>query len=240
MAIPQHIGIIMDGNGRWAKEKGLPRTAGHKKGASILRSVLTHAKKKGVKIVTLYAFSSENWNRPKEEVATLMNLFREYLKNDIKALSDEHIRISFIGDKNRFDDDLRQQMISLEEKTRNFNDFRVVLALSYGSRDDITNAVQQIALKVKQNQLTPQEITKETIKNHLSTADISDPDLIIRTSNEQRVSNFLLWELAYAEFYFTPVHWPDFNEKELDKALNDYDSRERRFGKTSEQIVSQQ
>lgn len=236
MNIPAHIGIIMDGNGRWAKERSLPRTAGHKKGASILQDVLTYARKRGVKIVTLYAFSCENWNRPKEEVDTLMDLFRSYLKNDVNKLIKDNIRVSFIGDKNRFASDIKEQMIQIEEKTKNMNDFRVVLALNYGARDDITRAVQQIAKKAQNQELDPADITPKLIKQHLATADIMDPDLIIRTSNEHRVSNFLLWELAYAEFYFTPVHWPDFNEAELDKALENYALRERRFGKTSEQI----
>ena len=231
MSTPFHIGIIMDGNGRWAKNKGLPRTAGHKKGAENLKRVLEFARKSGVKVVTLYAFSSENWSRPKEEVDTLMNLFREYLKNDIKELVKEGVRVSFIGEREKFDTDLQEQMNLLEVKTKELSDFHVVLALSYGSRGDILNAVRLISQKVKEGMLLPQEIDSSVFSSYLSTAGLPEPDLVIRTSGEQRVSNFLLWELAYAEFYFTPVLWPDFDEKEFEKALIEFKKRQRRFGK---------
>ncbi len=231
MTLPLHIGIIMDGNGRWAQKRGLPRTAGHKKGAENLKKVLDCAKKAGVKTVTLYAFSSENWSRPKEEVDTLMNLFREYLKNDIQELIKEGVRVSFIGEREKFDADLQVEMNRLEEKTKDLSVFHVVLALSYGARNDILKAVRQLAQKVKKDELTADDINAEVFAAHLSTAQISDPDLIIRTSGEERVSNFLLWELAYSEFYFTPVLWPDFDEKEFQKALLEYEKRQRRFGK---------
>lgn len=231
MTLPTHIGIIMDGNGRWAQKRGLPRTAGHKKGAETLKKILDYAPKCGIKIMTLFAFSSENWNRPQDEVKTLMDLFRSYLKNDIAELSKKGIRVSFIGNRTKFDADLQEQMQVLESKTQELDAFHVVLALSYGSRDDIVSAVQKIAQQVKEGSLNPQEITSNTFAQALSTAGIPDPDLIIRTSGEERVSNFLLWELAYAEFYFTPVFWPDFDEKALDEALAVYESRQRRFGK---------
>lgn len=231
MSIPVHVGIIMDGNGRWAQKRGLPRTAGHKKGAENLKKVLNAARKTGVKVVTLYAFSSENWARPKEEVDTLMNMFREYLKNDIHDLIKEGVRVSFIGERDRFDYDLQEQMNLIEAKTKDLNSFHVVLALSYGSRGDILNAVKTIAKKVEQGVLKSNEIDMFQFSSHLSTVGIPDPDLIIRTSGESRVSNFLLWELAYAEFYFTPVLWPDFNEEEFEKAIKEFELRQRRFGK---------
>ena len=231
MAIPQHIGIIMDGNGRWAKQRGLPRTAGHKKGAENLKTVLNIARKSGVKIITLYAFSSENWSRPQEEVSTLMNLFREYLKNDIQELIKENVKVSFIGDRERFDTDLKEKMDEIEATTKNMTGFHVVLALSYGARGDILKSVKKIASKVKEGALSLDEIDETVFASSLSTAGIPDPDLIIRTSGEERVSNFLLWELAYAEFYFTKTLWPDFGEKEFLLALADFEQRQRRFGK---------
>ena len=230
MTIPKHIAIIMDGNGRWAKQRGLPRTAGHKKGAENLKRVLKHAHDKGVKIVTLFAFSSENWSRPKEEVDTLMSLFRNYLKNDISELAKNNVRISFIGNRSRFDDDLQEQMTLLETETHSFDGFHVVLALSYGSRDDIVLAAQKLAQGVLNNEFSIQDIDVRRFSSYLSTAEWEEPDLVVRTSGEERISNFLLWEIAYAEFYFSPVYWPDFDEVELDKALNSYQKRQRRFG----------
>lgn len=230
MPLPQHIAIIMDGNGRWATKRSLPRTAGHKAGAENLKKVLKHAQEKGIKIITLYAFSSENWSRPAEEVNTLMDLFRSYLKNDIQDLAKKGIRISFIGDKTKFAPDIQKQMVKLEQFTQNLNDFHVVLALSYGARDDIVLAVKRIAEKTKNGLLDIDEITPEVVSGHLSTANIMNPDLVIRTSGEERISNFLLWEIAYAEFYFTPVLWPDFDEKEFDKAIESFEKRHRRFG----------
>ena len=230
MALPVHVGIIMDGNGRWAKKRGLPRTAGHKKGAETLKKVLKCAREEGVKVITLYAFSSENWSRPKEEVDTLMSLFREYLKNDVNELINEGVRVSFIGEREKFDYDLIEKMNQIENQTRDLNGFHVVLALSYGSRGDILKAVQKLAQKAKDGTIEPEQIDAYQFSTHLSTAQLPDPDLIIRTSGEQRISNFLLWELAYAEFYFTSVLWPDFDEKEFKKALQDFELRQRRFG----------
>ncbi len=229
--IPQHIAIIMDGNGRWAKQRGLPRTAGHRVGAETLKKVLTYAQKKGVKIVTLFAFSSENWNRPKEEVDTLMDLFRTYLKNDVAELTKKGVRVSFIGNRFKFDTDIREQMDKLERETSHLNTFHVVLALSYGARDDIVEATRRIAEEVKSGHVEPSAIDAALFATHLSTNGIAEPDLVIRTSGEERISNFLLWELAYAELYFTPVYWPDFNETEFDNALASFEKRQRRFGK---------
>lgn len=230
MRLPKHIAIIMDGNGRWAEKRGLPRTAGHKAGAETLKKIIAYVQKKGIEVITLYAFSSENWKRPPAEVQTLMNLFRTYLKNDVNELMKKGIRVSFIGEREKFDADLVEQMNRLERQTADFKGFHVVLALSYGARNDIINAARQLAAKAARGQLKPQEIDESFFSAHLSTADLPAPDFIIRTGGEERLSNFLLWEAAYAELYFTPVFWPDFNEEELDKALESYAKRERRFG----------
>ncbi len=230
MNLPKHIAIIMDGNGRWAKKRGLPRTAGHKAGAETLKKVLTYAQKKGIEVVTLFAFSSENWKRPKEEVQTLMDLFRAYLKEDVKELVKKGIRVSFIGAREKLAPDLREQMNRLESQTADFQGFHVVLAISYGARDDIINAARQLAVKAASGQMTPDDIDETTFAAHLSTTRMPAPDLVIRTSGEERISNFLLWEMAYAELYFTPVLWPDFNETAFDEALESYQKRQRRYG----------
>ena len=231
MNIPHHVAIIMDGNGRWAQKRGLPRTAGHKAGGETLKKVLPYLKKRGVKVVTLYAFSSENWARPKDEVDTLIKLFRNYLNGDVAELKKQKTRISFIGNRHKFPDDIVQKMNELELDTENNTDFHVVLALSYGARDDMTEAIKQIVGQAVIGMIKGDDITQELISETLSTHHIPNPDLIIRTSGEQRLSNFLLWEAAYSEFYFPKVHWPDFNETEVDKALEVYAYRNRRFGK---------
>lgn len=231
MNIPHHVAIIMDGNGRWAQKRGLPRTAGHKAGGETLKKVLPYLKKRGIKVVTLYAFSSENWARPKEEVDTLIKLFRNYLNGDVSDLKKQKTRISFIGNRHKFPDDIVQKMNELELDTENYKDFHVVLALSYGARDDISAAIKQIVGQAIIGMIKANDITPELISENLSTHHIPNPDLIIRTSGEQRLSNFLLWEAAYSEFYFPKVHWPDFNETEVDKALEVYAYRNRRFGK---------
>ena len=229
--IPKHIAIIMDGNGRWATEKGLPRTEGHKAGAENVRVILEHARERGVKYVTLYAFSSENWNRPKEEVKVLMDLFRKYMKEDVAELQKKKVRVSFIGDRARFPEDMQERMNEVERETAEYNDFHVILALSYGARDDMIAAIKRIAMDVMDRQCMISNIDEEVVNNALSTHGIPYPDLVIRTSGEQRISNFLLWEIAYAELYFTPISWPDFNEQDLDIAIEAYGRRERRFGK---------
>ncbi|MGN0919255.1 MAG: isoprenyl transferase [Alphaproteobacteria bacterium] len=229
--IPTHIAIIMDGNGRWAQEKGLPRTAGHKQGAENVRPILEQAKARGVKYVTLFAFSSENWNRPKAEVKFLIDLFRKYLNEDIKELQKEKINISFVGSREKFPADIVEKMNDLERETLAFDDFHVVLALSYGAREDIIAAIKRIALDVREQKYLISSIDENVVKDALSTRKIPSPDLVIRTSGEQRLSNFLLWEIAYAELYFTPIYWPDFNEQDLDIAIEAYGRRERRFGK---------
>ncbi|MDR2902708.1 MAG: isoprenyl transferase [Lactobacillales bacterium] len=230
-AVPEHIAIIMDGNGRWAQKRFLPRSAGHKKGAEVLKSILKVIQKKGVKYVTLFAFSSENWNRPKEEVDTLVGLFRTYLDNDLSELHAQKVKVSFIGERTRFPADIVQKMNDLEEKTKNHAAFHVILALSYGGKNDITHAVQKIAQACVSGAKKARDITEDDISGALSTAGIPNPDLVVRTSGEQRVSNFLLWEMAYSEFYFSPVFWPDFDEDELDVILSDYATRQRRYGK---------
>lgn len=228
--IPQHIAIIMDGNGRWASEQGLLRSEGHRKGAENVRVILEHAKERGVKYVTLYAFSSENWKRPKEEVKVLMDLFRKYLKEDVAELQKKKVRVSFIGDRTRFPEDMQDRMNEVERETSEYHDFHVILALSYGARDDIITAIKRIALDVMDRKYMISAIDEKIINEALSTHDIPYPDLVIRTSGEQRVSNFLLWEIAYAELYFTPIYWPDFNEQDLDLALESFARRQRRFG----------
>lgn len=229
--LPKHIAIIMDGNGRWATEKGLPRAEGHKEGAKNVRVILEHARQRGVKYVTLYAFSSENWNRPKEEVKVLMDLFRKYLKEDVAELQKKKVRVSFIGDRTRFPEDMQDRMNEVERETSEYDDFHVILALSYGARDDMIAAIKRIALDVMDRKYMISGINEEIVNEALSTHGIPYPDLVIRTSGEQRISNFLLWEIAYAELYFTPIYWPDFNEQDLDIAIEAYGRRERRFGK---------
>ena len=229
--LPVHIGFIMDGNGRWAEEQGLKRTEGHKKGAEVARLVIEHAKNRGIKVVTLYAFSTENWNRPKAEVKTLLDIFRKYMNEDIKELQKQKINISFVGSREKFPADIVERMNDLERETAVFDDFHVVLALSYGAREDIIAAIKRIALDVKDGKYLISAIDENVVKEALSTRKIPSPDLVIRTSGEQRISNFLLWEIAYAELYFSPIYWPDFNEQDLDIAIEAYGRRERRFGK---------
>lgn len=228
--VPQHIAIIMDGNGRWAKSRFLPRTAGHKAGVETIRTVLRECKKLNVKYVTLYAFSTENWKRPKLEVDTLMNLLSTYLQKEVKTLHEENVRLTAIGDIK----ELPQKCVTELEKaiklTENNTGCNLNLALNYGGRRDIKDALVKIVKEAKENKINLDEIDENTISNHLSTKNIPDPDLVIRTSGEERLSNFLLWEVAYSEFYFTNSHWPDFDEKELQKAIYTYQNRDRRFG----------
>ncbi|WP_434799077.1 isoprenyl transferase [Terrisporobacter vanillatitrophus] len=228
--VPKHIAIIMDGNGRWAKSKFLPRTAGHKAGVETIRTVLRECKKLNVKYVTLYAFSTENWKRPKLEVDTLMNLLSTYLKNEVALLHKENVKLTAIGDIDNLPSKCVIELNKAIELTKNNTGCNLNLALNYGGRLDIKNALVDIINDVKVGKINLDEIDENTISNHLSTKCIPDPDLVIRTSGEERLSNFLLWEVAYAEFYFTNVHWPDFDEKELQKAIFTYQNRDRRFG----------
>ena len=228
--VPNHIAIIMDGNGRWAKKKFLPRAAGHKAGVETIRTVLRECKKLNVKYVTLYAFSTENWKRPKLEVDTLMNLLSTYLKNEVATLHKENVKLTAIGDIDNLPSQCVIELNKAIELTKNNTGCNLNLALNYGGRLDIKNALVNIVKDVNDGKMNIDEIDENTISNHLSTKCIPDPDLVIRTSGEERLSNFLLWEVAYAEFYFTNVHWPDFDEKELQKAIFTYQNRDRRFG----------
>lgn len=227
----EHIAIIMDGNGRWAQKRGLPRSMGHKKGAETVVEIVKAAKEFGVKYLTLYAFSTENWKRSPEEVGALMNLLRQYLDKDLKELSENDIRISFIGERNMLDADIVQKTERLEAQTQNHRSLHLLVALSYGSRLEILNAVKKIAECVKSGDMCVKDIDEKTFSDMLYTQNVPDPDLLIRTSGEQRISNYLLWQLAYTEFFFTKTLWPDFTKDELEEIIQSYQTRERRYGK---------
>lgn len=228
LKVPQHVAIILDGNGRWAKKRLLPRSAGHSAGARTVEDCCEWAWDLGIKYLTVYAFSTENWRRSDDEVAYLMNLLRDYMKNCLARSRKNNMRVRVIGDKSRLDEDLRASIEELENESASFTGLNFQVAINYGGRDEIVRAVKRI---VSENSAeTGDKITEDMISSYLDTADIPDPDLIIRTSGEQRISNFLLWQLAYSEFYFTDVLWPDFSKKELIKAIEYYDGRDRRFG----------
>jgi len=233
--IPQSVAIILDGNGRWAKAKGKPRTFGHIEGAKRVEEICEKAYKMGVQYLTVYAFSTENWNRSKDEVSALMKLLRDYMKRSLKTARENNMCVRIIGDKSRLDEDIRKSMIDLEEATKDNDGLHFQIAINYGGRDEIRRAVTDIAQKVSKGELEPSQISEEVISGHLDTAGIPDPDLLIRTCNELRISNFLLWQLAYTEFYFTEVPWPAFDEEELKKAILAYNHRDRRFGGIKEQ-----
>lgn len=234
MRVPNHIAIILDGNGRWAKKRGMPRSYGHVKGCENLEDICEVAKELGVKYLTVYAFSTENWKRSKEEVDGLMKLFRNYLKKCIKISQKNNMRVKVIGDVSAFDPDIQESIAKLEHFSKDFTELHFQIALNYGSRDEITRAVNRMLEDQKAGKLeTPVE--EETISNYLDTAGIPDPDLMIRTSGELRLSNYLLWQLAYTEFYFTDVPWPDFKRDELVKAIEKYNERDRRYGGVKEE-----
>ena len=237
--LPDHIAIIMDGNGRWAKQKGLVRSIGHEKGTKAVREVVEASAELGLKYLTLYAFSTENWNRPKLEVQTLMKLLVSSLKKEISTLTDNNIKLSAIGNLDKLPDKVYNELKEVISKTKNNTRMTLTLALSYGSREEIVHAVKEIGNKVKNNIISPDLIDETIINEHLYTQNLPDVDLLVRTSGEQRISNFLLWQIAYSELYFTDVLWPDFSKQELYKALYNYQNRERRFGKTSEQLSKQ-
>lgn len=228
--LPKHIAIIMDGNGRWAAKRSLPRKAGHRAGAEALERVVTEAKKMGIQHVTVYAFSTENWRRSDEEVVAIMDLLRHYLKNSFQRFLKDDVRMQVIGDVSRLDEDIQEQIKVIEAKSNEKQGMTVHIALNYGGRDELRRGIQKIAEKVANGELSPKEISEETIESYLDTAGVPDPELIIRTSGEERISNFLLWQIAYSEFYFTDVLWPDFGKKDLEKAIYYYQNRERRFG----------
>ena len=215
MVIPNHVAIILDGNGRWAKKKGMPRTYGHVKGCENLEKICSVAKELGVKYLTVYAFSTENWKRSKEEVDALMKLFRNYMKKCIKISRDNKMQVRVIGDPTAFDPDLQEKIKELEEYSSQYDELYFQIALNYGSRDEIKRAVQKMAEDVKAEKLNPEEISEQTISDYLDTKGLPDPDLLIRTSGEERLSNFLMWQLAYTEFYFTDVAWPEVNKAEF-------------------------
>ena len=227
----EHIAIIMDGNGRWAQKRGLPRSIGHKKGAEAVKDVCQAALDLGIKYLTLYAFSTENWKRPEDEVNTLMGLLREYLKGDLAELQDKGARIIFIGERNMLSADIIEQMNKLEANTITNEKLTVSIAISYGSRDEIINATKKIASLAKRGDILVEDIDNKMFSDMLYTSDVPDPDLLIRTSGEQRLSNYLLWQIAYTELLFTNTLWPDFGKKELEQIIADVNKRERRYGK---------
>ncbi len=234
--LPRHIAIIMDGNGRWAKQRLLPRAAGHKAGVDAVRQVAKVCVEKKIDVLTLFAFSSENWRRPVQEVNYLMDLFVSALERETKKLHEQNIKLRFIGDRSRFDETLKEYIATAEQLTAANTGMVLVIAANYGGQWDICEAMRQIAVDIEQGRLTSEQLSSASIEAKLATADLPPPDLFIRTGGEQRISNFLLWQLAYSELYFTDVFWPDFNSEELDKAFTFYCNRERRFGYTSEQI----
>ena len=228
--IPEHVAIIMDGNGRWAKKRGLPRNMGHRQGGKTVETICEEAYRLGIKYVTVYAFSTENWSRPEDEVSTLMNLLRNYMKDCVKQASKNKMRVKVIGDISRLDTDLQDSIRILEKESENNTGLRFQIALNYGGRDELLRAMKRLSKDVKEGVLTEAEITEETFDSYLDTAGIPEPDLLIRTSGEQRISNFLLWQLAYTEFYFPEVLWPDFSKEDLIDAIAYYNTRERRYG----------
>jgi undecaprenyl diphosphate synthase len=234
--LPKHLAIIMDGNGRWAKQKGLLRAFGHENGTKSVRTTVESCAKLGIENLTLYAFSTENWNRPKLEVETLMKLLISSLKKELDTLQKNNIRLNAIGNLDLLPSSAKKELLTVIEKTKNNSRMTLTLALSYGSREELLNAVKNISSKVKNNIISQDDIDESIINQHLYTHNLPDVDLVIRTSGEHRISNFLLWQIAYAEFYFTDVLWPDFKETDLYDAIISYQKRERRFGKTSEQI----
>ncbi len=235
LKMPHHVAIILDGNGRWAKSKGMPRNYGHVQGAKTVEVICEEAYKMGIQYLTVYAFSTENWNRPKDEVDALMKLLRNYMKTCLTTARKNRMCVRVLGDKRGLDEDIRNRIAELEETTKNNDGLHFQIALNYGGRDEIVRAVRKIVQKAESGGLTPEEVTEEYLSDMLDTHGLPEPDLLIRTCNEQRISNFLLWQLAYTEFYFTPVAWPDFTREELIKAVEAYNHRDRRYGMIKEE-----
>ncbi|MDY6104132.1 MAG: isoprenyl transferase [Acetatifactor sp.] len=235
MKMPRHVAIILDGNGRWAKAKGMPRNYGHVQGAKTVEVICEEAYKMGIQYLTVYAFSTENWNRPKDEVDALMKLLRNYLKNCLKTAEKNRMCVRILGDKSGLDEDIRERIQELEEATKNNDGLHFQIAINYGGRDELVRSVRKLTQRVQRGELQPEEINEAMVEECMDTAGIPDPDLLIRTCNEQRISNFLLWQLAYTEFYFTPVAWPDFSKDELMKAVEAYNRRNRKFGGLKEE-----
>lgn len=230
MNIPNHVAIILDGNGRWAKKRGMPRNYGHVQGAKTVEVICEEAYKMGIQYLTVYAFSTENWNRPKDEVDALMKLLRNYMKTCLKTAEKNRMCVKVIGDKTGLDEDIRRRIEELEQATAQNDGLHFQIALNYGGRDEIVRCVKKVLRKAKDTSMEEADITEAYISSMLDTAGIPDPDLLIRTCNEQRISNFLLWQLAYTEFYFTDVAWPDFTKEELERAIEAYNKRDRKYG----------
>ena len=235
MNVPDHVAIILDGNGRWAKSKGMPRNYGHIQGAKTVETICEEAYKMGINYLTVYAFSTENWSRPQDEVDQLMKLLRNYMKTCLKTAAKNDMKIRVIGDKSRLDEDIRNRIEELEAATVNNSGLNFQIAINYGSRDEILRAVRRMAEDCKSGKIESKEIDEKMFDSYLDTCGIPDPDLMIRTSGELRLSNYLLWQLAYTEFYFTDVPWPDFKKEELIKAIEKYNARDRRFGGVKEE-----
>ena len=238
LTIPRHIAIVMDGNGRWARAKHRPRLLGHKKGVEAVRDIVKTCAELNIECLSLFAFSSENWKRPEEEISNLMSLFMMALEREAKALARNNVRLKIIGDLSQFSEKLQKKIKQVEELTAESDGLNLMVAANYGGRWDVTEATKSIAQKVIDNDLVIADITEEAISKNVSTYGIPDPDLFIRTGGEKRISNFLIWQMAYTELYFTDVMWPDFDANELNLAIKDYSSRQRRFGKTSEQVIA--
>ncbi len=230
LTMPRHVAIILDGNGRWARSKGMPRNYGHVQGAKTVETICEDAYRMGIQYLTVYAFSTENWGRPRDEVDALMKLLRNYMKTCLKTAEKNRMCVRVLGEKSRLDEDIRSRIQELEEATKDNDGLHFQIAINYGGRDEIVRASRKMAEAVAEGKLRPEEITEETLSGFLDTAGIPEPDLLIRTCNEQRISNFLLWQLAYTEFYFTPVLWPDFTKEELMKAVEAYNHRDRKYG----------
>ena len=235
LKMPRHVAIILDGNGRWAKAKGMPRNYGHVEGAKTVETICEEAYKMGIQYLTVYAFSTENWNRPKDEVDALMKLLRNYMKNCLKTAEKNRMCVRIIGDVSRLDQDLQKKIAELEEATKDNDGLHFQVAINYGGRDELVRASRKLAERIAGGEVRPEDVTEEMFGAGLDTAGLPDPDLLIRTCNEQRISNFLLWQLAYTEFYFTPVAWPDFTRDELLKAVEAYNRRDRKYGGLKEE-----
>ena len=235
LKMPRHVAIILDGNGRWAKAKGMPRNYGHVQGAKTVEVICEEAYRMGIQYLTVYAFSTENWKRPKDEVDALMKLLRNYMKTCLQTAKKNRMCVRVLGEKSRLDQDIRDRIAELEEATKDNDGLHFQIAINYGGRDEILRAAKKLVRKVEQGQLQAEDLTEADLSDCLDTAGIPDPDLLIRTCNEQRISNFLLWQLAYTEFYFTPVPWPDFSKEELVRAVEAYNHRDRRYGGLKEE-----
>jgi len=240
ISLPRHVAIILDGNGRWAKKRKLPRFLGHKAGVEAVREIVKYCAKKEIEVLTLFAFSSENWKRPEKEVGLLMELLFTALSREVKILHQNNVSIRIIGDRSRFSEKLRSKISEAEERTINNTGLKLVIAVNYGGRWDITQAARKIGERVASGEILPTDISPDLVQSHLCLSDLPEPDLFIRTGGEQRVSNFLLWQLAYTEYYFTDVLWPDFDSAVFEQALLSFSKRQRRFGRTGDQIEANQ